>query len=187
VNRAERELYQSWIDRAEIDPDEADKVAGALARAIRNRPRYEAVARALSVPWTLLAALHEREASGNMDKHPANGDSLRARTTSHPAGLPRHVAPPFTYENVASEELAELERPADGVWTLLEMCHAAEHFNGKAYFRKGHPTPYVVASTTLERLGKIRRDHGPIELVDDKQVGCLALWIAMRDAGIKVP
>lgn len=187
MNQEERSRYESWINNAQIDPDEADKVAAALARAIRNRPRVEAVARQLNVPWTLLAAFVEREASGRLDRHPANGDSLKRKTVSDPAGLPRHVQPPYTYENCAEEEYAEIVRPANGVWTLAEMCHAAEHFNGIGYVKMGVPSPYVVAATTCEEMGKFIADHKFSRSVEDEQVGCLALWIAMREAGIQVP
>lgn len=187
MNETERKTYQGWIEQAKIYEPDRPKIDRALHVAMKNRETYEIGAQLIKVPWTLLAALHEREAGGNLDKHPANGDSLRDKTHNVPSGLPRHVRPPFTYLNVLREEMAELVRPPDGVWTLLEMCHAAEHFNGLGYRGKGLPSPYVVGSTTIERHGKYIADHVWDKSFDDPQIGCLALWLAMEEAGIDVP
>jgi len=187
MNQEELNRYTRWVEDARIRPECSERVAGAVNRALRNMPRLRPVADILRVPWTLLAALQELEASGRMDRHPANGDSLQRRTVNVPAGLPRRGEPPYTYESVAGEELAEIQRPPSGVWTLQEMCHAAEHFNGLGYRNKGKPSPYVVAATTLEEAGRYVADGVYDAKARSNQVGALALWIGLRESGEEVP
>ncbi|MBC7790873.1 MAG: hypothetical protein H7Z74_13070 [Anaerolineae bacterium] len=187
MNETAAVRYRKYFDTAEIPAGESKKVAAALGRALHNRARYESVARLIGVPWVLLAALHEREATGNMSRHPANGDKLDRRTVHVPKGLPKRIDPPFTYENCAEEEYAELRKPKDGIWTEEWLAWSAEHFNGMGYAMANRPSPYLVASTTLEESGKYTSDGHFDESHLDGQVGCIALWIAMRAAGISVP
>lgn len=180
----DRKRYEHWIATATIDPDAADRVELAIERAKLHRARFEAAAALVRAPWLLLAALQELEASGRMDRHPANGDPLTHRTVHVPKGLPRHGTPPFTYEQVVEEELAELVRPADGVWSWPAMLYAAERFNGWSYAFKGIRSPYIVAGSTLAMRGKYIADHVfDAEAVSD-QVGVLTFLLGATEAGL---
>lgn len=179
--------YKGWALNARIAPESRQKVEEAYERATANKARIIPIAERLKLPWSLIAALVERESSGNMYRHPANGDSLHDKTSHDPIGLPKESEPPYTFESVAEEEYREIVRPASGEWNLTRMMQAAERFNGVGYWKADRRSPYIVAATTLQMPGKFVRDHVfDDEWVDD-QVGCLALWLMMMENGEDIP
>jgi lysozyme family protein len=152
-----------------------------------NKERLVKLSKGLNLPWTLMAALVERESSGSMNAHPSNGDPLTARTTHDPKGLPTESEPPYTFESVAEEEYREIVRPHSGVWNITRMMQAAERFNGTGYWAHERRSPYIVASTTLQTHGKYTGDHSFDDTWWDEQVGCLALWLTMIEHGEALP
>jgi len=54
-------LYQSM----EVRNDRLQSIDKIVQRLLANKPHYGAVMQATTVPWFVIAALHEREASGN--------------------------------------------------------------------------------------------------------------------------
>jgi hypothetical protein len=64
------------------------------------------------------------------------------------------------------------------------MLTLLERYNGLAYANAGRPSPYIWSGTTIYDPpsgpgGKVIRDHGPIEPVVDKQLGCAGLILAI--------
>lgn len=67
------------------------------------------------------------------------------------------------------------------------MLTLLEQYNGLSYANANRPSPYIWSGTDQYTIGKVLVDHGPIEEVVDKQLGCAGLIIAMMslDPSIK--
>ena len=74
-------LYESCL----IRPNRKAAIAYVVRRLKANQARYAKVARALKMPWYVVAVIHQMEAGGDFTRHLHNGDPLTART--------RHVPP----------------------------------------------------------------------------------------------
>ena len=83
-------LYESCL----IRPNRKAAIGQVVRRLAANRPRYEKVAKALKMPWYVVAVIHNMEAGGDFKRHLHNGDPLSARTTHVPAGRPKTGKPP---------------------------------------------------------------------------------------------
>jgi hypothetical protein len=59
------------------------------------------------------------------------------------------------------------------------MLTLLEQYNGLAYANANRPSPYIWSGTDQYTIGKVVVDHGPIEEIVDKQLGCAGLIIAM--------
>ena len=79
-----------WWDTATItNPTE---VAAVAKRLVGAKARYQSVEVSTGVPWWLIAAIHEREASQGWDKQLAQGDPLNQVSRNEPShGAIRHV------------------------------------------------------------------------------------------------
>ena len=79
-----------WWDTATItNPTE---VAAVAKRLVGAKARYQSVEASTGVPWWLIAAIHEREASQGWDKQLAQGDPLnRSQQERAHHGAIRHV------------------------------------------------------------------------------------------------
>jgi len=77
-------LYESCL----IRPKRKAAIGQVVRRLTSNQARYEKVAKALKMPWYVVAVIHQLEAGGDFTRHLHNGDPLSARTTHVPAGRP---------------------------------------------------------------------------------------------------
>jgi lysozyme family protein len=77
-------LYESCL----IRPNRRAEVNRIVRRMTANRRRYDKVAKALKMPWYVVAVIHNMEAGMDFTRHLHNGDPLTARTTHVPAGPP---------------------------------------------------------------------------------------------------
>jgi hypothetical protein len=59
------------------------------------------------------------------------------------------------------------------------MLTLLEQYNGLSYANANRPSPYIWSGTDQYKIGKVLVDHGPIEEVVDKQLGCAGLILAM--------
>jgi len=180
--------YANLWSQMTIRPERV-ATARAIATALnKNRARYEAVGNPLGIPWWWIAAAHQMEGGANFSTHLHNGDSLRARTTSVPAGRPAAGSPPFTWEESAIDALKmhSLDKIGAAGWTIPRALFEWERYNGFAYM--GHiNSPYVWSYSNLYTSGKVVRDHGPIEMnVVSAQCGAAVMLRALMDLGYVV-
>ncbi|HEX3708578.1 MAG TPA: hypothetical protein VHV56_01685 [Pseudolabrys sp.] len=154
------------------------ELAAVAARLAAAKSRYRQIERATGVPWFITAVIHEREAAQDFSKSIAQGDPWNKASTHEPRGRG-----PFTsFEAAAHDALVNCapyaahwnDWSAGGALTLLEL------YNGLAYADHGQASPYVWSGTDQYVRGKVLVDHGPIEPVVDKQLGCAGLIIAMQ-------
>jgi lysozyme family protein len=155
-------------------------------KAVANKSRYQSIETRTGVNWLFIAVSHYRESSQNFSRSLAQGDPWNKVSIHVPAGRG-----PFTsFEDAAVDALVDCAPHAsrNTDWSIGGMLTLLERFNGLAYANAGRPSPYVWSGTDQYTIGKIVVDHGPIEPIVDKQLGCAGLIMAMMklDATITV-
>jgi len=179
-----RAEYKNLFDNCRINSNRIAVVDRIVTTAVANQLRYESVGNGLGIPWYFIAAVHNMESSQNFSQHLHNGDPLTARTVHVPPGRPATGAPPFTWEQSATDALT-LEG-LDGVtdWSLTGLLYRLEAYNGFGYRRRSLPTPYLWSFTNNYVKGKFVEDgkFDPDAVSD--QAGAAAILRRMVDKGI---
>lgn len=148
--------------------------------AVANKDRYLDIASRTGVHWCFVAVSHYRESSQDFTKNLGQGDPLDHETVHVPAGRGPFLGPK-AFEDAAVDALVNCSPFAarNKDWSIAGMLTLLERYNGLAYASAGVPSPYIWSGTDQYRVGKVTRDHGPIEPVVDKQLGCAGLIMAM--------
>lgn len=162
------------------------QASSVARRLIAAKARYQAVEAKTGVPWPTIAVIHERESGQDWTTHLGQGDTLNKVTVHVPAGRGPFFGPD-AWERGAVDALADcapyLARKTN--WhTPGDVLTNLEAYNGLKYAGENRPSPYVFSGTSVYDPptgpgGKVVRDHGPIEDVVDKQLGCAAMLMAM--------
>ena len=148
-------------------------------RLVAHKDRYVTVSDATTVPWFVIAVIHERESSQDWETNLAHGDPFDKVSIHVPAGR----GPFETWEDAAYDALMNCA-PHAGLWkdwsaggtlTLLE------EYNGLGYAFHGVPSPYIWSGTDQYRSGKYTADHVYDPNYVDHQLGCAGLILAMMD------
>lgn len=186
LTAALRSDYQQLFDQCVIADNKTAEVERILSVIMRNQSRYVAVADSLGIPWHFVAVIHNMEASLNFARHLHNGDPLSKRTTHVPAGRPPAGAPPFTWEESATDalQLRKLDRWDD--WTLPGTLYQLEGYNGWGY-RLYHPhvrSPYLWGFSTHYRSGKYVADGTWSETAASQQCGAAILLRRLAEKGV---
>lgn len=156
----------------------------------RTKPRYEVIQamRPNGVPAPILFCLHYRESDNDFRCSLAQGDSLMHRSRNVPRGRLPDKEPPYTWEQCAIDAVYVVDRLDLKDWSHLGTALSAiVSYNGTGYDRRGVPSPYLWAATNQYVSGKFVSDGRYSSTAVDKQLGCAALLICMRDRGIKLP
>jgi lysozyme family protein len=153
-----RTEYNSLLQTCEIRADKLTEVQDICDTILANKPRYEAIATATSVPWFMVAAIHSLEGGLNFKTHLHNGDPLTARTVNEPAGRPQNGSPPFTFEESAIDALAFDKVAVNIEPTFAGICFKLEGFNGFRSRELGIHTPYLWSFSNHYTKGKFVRD-----------------------------
>jgi lysozyme family protein/peptidoglycan hydrolase-like protein with peptidoglycan-binding domain len=153
-----------------------NEVALVAKRLVAAKARYQGVEAKTGVPWWMIAAIHEREASQDWNAQLAQGDPLHKVSTNEP------IMGPFdTWEEGAIAALKHDKLTSVTDWRLEKVLHYQEAYNGWGYFFKGVPSSYVWAGTKAQKPGKWIRDHVWDPGYWDKQLGCAAMLKAMME------
>lgn len=152
-----------------------DKVSERLVEA---KTTYETVANKTSVPWWVIAVIHEREASQSWAANLANGDPWN-RPTVH---VPKGRGPFKSWVDAAIDALANCSPRAAAWhnWTIGGALTLLEEYNGLGYAARDLPSPYVWASTDQYASGKYIADGHFDPQAIDHQLGCAALLARMH-------
>lgn len=178
-----------WLS-ARVNAADSIRADKAVTLFLRHRARYESIEkmRANGVPAPVLFALHQRESGGDFTTHPHEGSPLTHRTRYVPKGRLPHPAPPYTFEQSAQDAYYVADRLDLKDWRHLgPALLAIESFNGMGYLKRGVPSPYLWAGTSIYTRGKYVADgrYSPVAL--DAQLGCAAILLRMRERGIVIP
>jgi lysozyme family protein len=181
-----RAEYQQLFDSCQIRPERQAEVNTLADRALDRRPRYEAVAQSLGLPWYVVAVIHQMEASARFDAHLHNGDPLGARTVHVPAGRPSSGAPPFSWEISATDALRLARYDQWHDWSVPGILFKWESYNGWGY-RNAHPevkSPYLWSYTSHYLRGKYVADGTFSASAVSKQAGAAALLRRLAEKGV---
>lgn len=168
---------QRWY-AMRISADKGPLFKAVADRLLFNKPRYEAVSKALAaqgytIPWEFIAVTHQRESSGNFNTYLGNGQPLSKKTTIVPKGRG-----PFTsWEEGAIDALLNASPYAakNEDWSIGGTLEMLEKYNGLGYAAKGVPSPYVWAGTNQYTAGKYVSDGVYDANHVDTQLGCAGL------------
>jgi lysozyme family protein len=174
-------LYKSCL----IRPARKAVVDGIVRGLAAKRARYEKVAKALGMPWYVVAVIHSMEAGGDFTRHLHNGDPLSARTKHVPAGRPRTGKPPFTWEASAIDALTlkGLDKWKD--WSIPGTLYKLEGYNGFGY-RDRHPqvlSPYLWSFSNHYTRGKYVADGKFSATAVSQQCGAALLLKRLQEGG----
>src|SRR5436190_22259234 len=146
-----RSEYENLFNQCAIRAEHAAAIESIASKLMTNKPRYDAVADEIGVPWFFVGAVHNMESSLNFMCHLHNGDPLTARTVQVPAGRPKTGEPPFTWEDSAEDALSMKSLSAQTDWSLAGTLYQLERYNGWGY-RLYHPhvlSPYLWSGSNL--------------------------------------
>lgn len=165
-------------DRMRIPTAKAPLFKAVADRLLFNKPRYEAVSKALeskgyTIPWEFIAVTHQRESSGNFNTYLGNGQPLNKKTTIVPKGR----GPFSSWEEGAIDALLNAPPYAakNKDWSIGGMLAKLEEYNGLGYASKGVPSPYLWAGSDQYIAGKYVADHVYDANHVDTQLGCAGL------------
>lgn len=163
-----------------IDFDALPVLDQVAAKLIAAKARYQSLFAETSVPWPVIAVVHQRECSQNWNLSIAQGDPWNQVSTHVPTGR----GPFNSWEEAAIDALTKCPPIASqwahwdtigGVLTRLEM------YNGLGYAGMNRPSPYVWSRTDQYVSGKYIADHDFDPNVIDSQQGCSGLLVRMME------
>ena len=162
---------------AVVAPGLIHLVDGVAKRLVAAKWRYVAVALKTTVPWPVIAVIHERESSQSWLASLAQGDPWN-QVSKH---VPRGRGPFQSWEAAAEDALVVCPPHAAhwSDWTIGGALSLLEQYNGLGYANRGIPSPYIWASTNQYSHGKYVRDGHFDPNAVDRQVGCAALLVRM--------
>jgi lysozyme family protein len=145
-------------------------------KAVANKARYQSIEARSGVSWIFVAVSHYRESSQNFARNLGQGDPLNKVTTHVPVGRGPFLGP-TAFEDGAVDALVNCAPHAarNKDWSIASLLTLLEQYNGMSYANAGRPSPYVWSGTDQYTIGKVVVDHGPIEPIVDKQLGCAGL------------
>lgn len=154
--------------------------------ATSAKTTYEFVENATTVPWFVIAVIHEREASQSWQANLAQGDPW-IRPSVH---VPKGRGPFKSWTDAAVDALTNCaphaaqwkDWSAGGALTLLEL------YNGEGYENFHHmASPYLWAGSNQYIKGKYVADGHFDPNAVDAQLGCAIMFEAMLalDSSIK--
>jgi lysozyme family protein len=180
-----REEYRRLFDTCEIQPERQETVARLVTMIVQNKDRYRSVGTSLGIPWFFIGAIHNMESSLSFKGHLHNGDPLTARTVHVPKGRPAAGAPPFTWEESATDAL-QLEKLDDVTdWTMPGILFQLEGYNGFGY-RTNHPdvlSPYLWSFSNHYTAGKFVEDGKFDPDAKSQQCGAAVILRRMAENG----
>jgi|SRR5215467_400460 len=149
-------------------------VAGHLVAA---KDRYIQVTARTTVPWFVIAVIHEREASQSWTANLAQGDPWNKVSIHIPSGRG-----PFTsWEDAACDALNNCPPyiADEQDWSIGGILLALEQYNGMGYVKRHMASPYLWAGTDQYSKGKYVADGHFDPNAVDHQLGCAGLLKAM--------
>jgi lysozyme family protein len=183
VTAALAKEYNDLFNRCEIAADKMTEVEGVVQRILDFQNRYAAIAAQSTVPWYVIAVIHNMECGLDFTKHLHNGDSLKRRTVNVPAGRPKTSQPPFTFEVSALDALEYDGFTAWTDWSIGGICYKLEGYNGWGYRAHNINSPYLWSYSNLYTRGKFIRDNVWSDKAVSRQCGAAVILRRMSDHG----
>lgn len=164
-----------------IGPAKMAEALSVARRLISHRSRYEAVSDATSVPWWLIACLHERESGGDFSTYLGNGEPLSHVTRLVPKGRG-----PFSSWEEGAQDALQVQgwsgKYSMSDWSDVAFClFKAEEYNGFGYrlYHSAVSSPYIWSGTDQYTRGKYASDGKFDADLVDKQLGVATMLQAL--------
>lgn len=167
--------YVALFKSCQCLPQDRASVLSTAAKIVTARKHYDAVSAKTGVPWFVVGALHNMEASLSFKCHLHNGDPLIHRTVHVPKGRPTTGQPPFTWVASAVDALEYdgLSQWTD--WGVSGCLYRMELFNGWGYRTHGVNSPYLWGASNHQQPGKYVSDGVWSSTAVTHQIGCATL------------
>ncbi len=175
--------YSDLFNRCKIAPDKMAEVKEVVQRILQYQSRYASIAAQSTVPWYVIAVIHNMECGLDFTKHLHNGDSLKRRTVNVPAGRPKIGQPPFTFEVSALDALEYDKLTEWDDWSIGGICYKLEGFNGWGYRARDINSPYLWSYSNLYTSGKYVADNKWSGTAVSSQCGAAVILRRMSDHG----
>jgi lysozyme family protein len=175
--------YSDLFNRCEIAADKMTEVEGVVQRILQFQNRYTRVAAQSTVPWYVIAVIHNMECGLSFAKHLHNGDSLERRTVNVPVGRPKTGQPPFTFEVSALDALKYDGFTAWSDWSIGGICYKLEGYNGWGYRPHKINSPYLWSYSNLYASGKYIADNQWSDRAVSRQCGAAVILRRISEHG----
>ena len=175
--------YSDLFNRCKIAPDKMAEVEEVVQRILQYQSRYASIAAQSTVPWYVIAVIHNMECGLDFTKHLHNGDSLKRRTVNVPASRPKTGQPPFTFEVSALDALEYDKLTEWNDWSIGGICYKLEGFNGWGYRAHNINSPYLWSYSNLYTSGKYVADNKWSGTAVSGQCGAAVILRSMSDEG----
>jgi lysozyme family protein len=178
--------YKTLWAGLKVNPAKLATIDALAADRVSGKGRYKLVETATSVPWFVVALIHQMEAGGSWQGHLHNGDPLSSRTIHVPANRPKVGTPPFTWVESAIDAMRYEGLDKVRGWTIERVCYELEAYNGWGSRARGIHTPYLWSYSNWYTKGKYIADHVWSESTVSAQCGAMPLLSRMmtKDATI---
>lgn len=137
---------------------------------------YDPVEKEIGVPWYAVAARDMREESFNHKGYLGNGDPWNKRSVHVPAGR----GPFDSWKSGAIDALRLEGYDKIKNWDIVSTLIHDEDYNGLGYKKRGLPSPYVYAGTTIQVAGKFVADGKFSSTAWDTQPSTAGLYLALK-------
>lgn len=175
--------YSDLFNRCEIAANKMTEVEEVVQEILHFKDRYVPITAQSTVPWYVIAVVHNMECGLDFTKHLHNGDSLKRRTVNVPKGRPKTGQPPFAFDVSALDALE-----CDGLtewrdWSIGGICYKLEGFNGWGYRPQKINSPYLWSYSNLYTSGKYIADKKWSKTAVSSQCGAAVILRRMSEHG----
>jgi len=173
--------YSDLFNRCQIAPDKLTEIEEVVQRILHFKNLYAPIAAQSTVPWYVIAVIHNMECGLDFTKHLHNGDSLKRRTVNVPVGRPKTGQPPFTFEVSALDALEYDKFTTWGDWSIGGICYKLEGYNGWGYRAHNINSPYLWSYSNLYTRGKYTEDNVWSKTAMSRQCGAAVILRRMSE------
>jgi lysozyme family protein len=168
--------------KCHITPSRLLEVTGVATRLVAPHAKtvYEQITALTTVPWFVIAVIHEREASQNFSDSLAQGDPWD-KVSRH---VPKGRGPFKSFIDAAVDALKNCApKPATWKdWTAGGTFTILEQYNGLGYEEyHAEASPYNWGATDQQERGKYVGDGEYSASAWDTQLGCAAMLLKMME------
>ncbi|HEX9282039.1 MAG TPA: hypothetical protein VF878_06175 [Candidatus Udaeobacter sp.] len=157
------------------------EVEGVVQRILHFKNLYAPIAAQSTVPWYVIAVIHNMECGLDFTKHLHNGDSLKRRTVNEPEGRPKTGQAPFTFGVSALDALEYDGFTAWSNWSIGGICYKLEGYNGWGYRAQKINSPYLWSYSNLYTSGKYIADKKWSKTAVSRQCGAAVILRRMSE------
>jgi lysozyme family protein len=175
--------YSDLFNCCKIAPNKMAEVEGVVQRILLSQDRYSRLAAQSTVPWYVIAVIHNMECGLDFTKHLHNGDSLARRTVNVPRGRLKTGQPPFTFDVSALDALEYDGFTTWSDWSIGGICYKLEGYNGWGYRVHNINSPYLWSYSNLYTSGKYVADNQWSDRAVSRQCGAAVILRRLSDHG----